>query len=362
MRSLIMIPVRLEHQMRGWVNFFSRRPRRFTPNDVSVAGRIAAHIVLALSHQRLAEQARVADDLRARTTNLELLDDLLATVTDSGDLPAVFGRMSEVARKVLPHDGLGLPVLLPDGRHFRPYTMIGFGPVQTLETVEVPDYFLKSDWEFDLIDDVAARPEAHNQLVARLGFRSALRIPIRLDGQFMAVLVFLSRTVAAFKQSDILVGRRIADRIAIALARDREVAASRRADEANTRAAKLEARVRALTDELDARTGYRRVVGDSRQWRQVLTQATQVASTEATVLLLGESGTGKEVVARFLHRASPRSNGPFIALNCAALPEQLLEAELFGTSEARTRARPRASRGSSNKPPAERCSSTRLPR
>jgi transcriptional regulator with PAS, ATPase and Fis domain len=73
-----------------------------------------------------------------------------------------------------------------------------------------------------------------------------------------------------------------------------------------------------------------RVVGESAEWRQVLTQATQVAATEATVLLLGESGTGKEVVSRFIHRASPRVNGPFVALNCAALPEQLLEAELFG--------------------------------
>jgi transcriptional regulator with PAS, ATPase and Fis domain len=62
----------------------------------------------------------------------------------------------------------------------------------------------------------------------------------------------------------------------------------------------------------------------------VLTQATQVAATETTALLLGESGTGKEVIARFLHRASTRRSGPFIALNCAALPEQLLEAELFG--------------------------------
>jgi transcriptional regulator with PAS, ATPase and Fis domain len=71
-------------------------------------------------------------------------------------------------------------------------------------------------------------------------------------------------------------------------------------------------------------------IGSSDAWREVIRRATRVAATEATTCLAGESGTGKEVIARFIHRRSPRRRGPFIAINCGALPEQLLESELFG--------------------------------
>jgi two-component system NtrC family response regulator len=98
------------------------------------------------------------------------------------------------------------------------------------------------------------------------------------------------------------------------------------------------AEVRARVERLDARVqsvaggreGGRPAIGQSAEWKDVLRKATQVAATETTVLLQGESGTGKEVVARFIHRESPRKAGPFVAINCAALPDHLLESELFG--------------------------------
>jgi transcriptional regulator with PAS, ATPase and Fis domain len=73
-----------------------------------------------------------------------------------------------------------------------------------------------------------------------------------------------------------------------------------------------------------------RAIGSSQIWQGVIETARRVAATDTTVFLQGESGTGKEVVAHLIHQASPRSHGPFIAINCAALPEQLLESELFG--------------------------------
>lgn len=72
------------------------------------------------------------------------------------------------------------------------------------------------------------------------------------------------------------------------------------------------------------------IVAESRGMRQVLHLARQVAPETTTVLLTGESGTGKEVVARYIHRLSPRADGPFVAVNCAALAETLLDSELFG--------------------------------
>ena len=86
----------------------------------------------------------------------------------------------------------------------------------------------------------------------------------------------------------------------------------------------------ALRAELEGSRRDRSIIGNSIAIRQTLDLVSQVAPSSATVLLTGESGTGKELVARAIHRSSQRDKRPFIAVNCAALPETLLEAELFG--------------------------------
>jgi len=85
-----------------------------------------------------------------------------------------------------------------------------------------------------------------------------------------------------------------------------------------------------LKEELAQRRGAPQIVGDDAKLKQVSVALHRAAATDMTVLLEGESGTGKELFARALHALSPRADGPFVAINCAAIPENLLETELFG--------------------------------
>lgn len=92
----------------------------------------------------------------------------------------------------------------------------------------------------------------------------------------------------------------------------------------------LKKEVKELKNQIDVKNTYENFIGDSEAMQKVKSIAEQVADSELTVLIRGESGTGKEIVARLLHQLSNRRKKPFIKVNCAAIPKDLLEAELFG--------------------------------
>jgi transcriptional regulator with GAF, ATPase, and Fis domain len=287
----------------------------------------ASHDVFTTDEEALVKQLH----------RLELAADVLPTLLGVLDLREVFDRLSMAAQPAMPHDSMVVILFDEPLTKFSVYarteTGTNIGPTLPLSYGAAA---IRA-WTFAIVHDHLAHPFERNTPATKMGARSSLRVPIRYGDRVIGGLAFMSYSTNRYASADVGVARRIADQVAIGLSHHEKSEEARHAATlrerervASERAAELEGRVRSLTDELNARSGFRRVIGESKPWLDVLTQATKVAETPTTVLLLGESGTGKEVIARFLHRGSPRSNGPFIALNCAALPEQLLEAELFG--------------------------------
>jgi formate hydrogenlyase transcriptional activator len=179
--------------------------------------------------------------------------------------------------------------------------------------------------------DLPLEAVAEAEYIQRTGLHSHLSIPLRVGGRIIGVIAF-----AAFKETrvwpDDLIARLklVGEVFAFAIARKRE----------QEKLAVAMAEIKVLKDRLERENSYLQHIAQVRPphglssrsscFLSVIEEATQVARTSSTVLLLGETGSGKEVLAQAIHDASGRKDRPMIKVNCAALPASLIESELFG--------------------------------
>ncbi|MCS6817107.1 MAG: sigma-54-dependent Fis family transcriptional regulator [Blastocatellia bacterium] len=175
-----------------------------------------------------------------------------------------------------------------------------------------------SSGETLLVRDALSEPAYSQETsVIQRGVRSVLVAPFAIGGiSFGAIYVENNSTAAAYSESDREFLARAARLIAVYL---------EAADRLHTALALRKESAPEVASEI-----VEGLVGTHAAWRKVVQTVLQVAPSSATVLIEGESGTGKELLARAIHALSPRAGGPFIVVNCAALPETLAESELFG--------------------------------
>jgi transcriptional regulator with GAF, ATPase, and Fis domain len=321
-------PVLVGGTLAGVVAFVSRNPAQYSAADVEPARWVAELASSLTKAGRLPLPESLAHGVSSGFDPSEALLHEIGHVLDVRD---VFPRISEIVNTSLPHDRLTMTFHQPDGH-------IGFEagstPNSERQEVNVDPRLLARP--FVLLPDLSPEALAHfgtieaREFLLASGFGSFLAVNLTAGTQRLGV-EFWSKARNAFGVGDVTAARRIGHYIALAVAHKRLAEAAQEDALSLSAERRLEERVRTLSETLtvDAKR-RRRMLTESKSWAPILRAAAQVAETDSTVLLLGESGTGKEVIAQFIHAASKRRRAPFVAVNCAALPEQLIESELFG--------------------------------
>jgi transcriptional regulator with GAF, ATPase, and Fis domain len=322
-RSLLVVPVMLGDDVLGLVGLHTTRtPREWLDDEVSFLQSIAGQIAIGYQYTRL-----YTDKEREAETKLALLS-IANALNARSDFREVSSLVLERANALLGADCSALGVLDPAGGRI---SLAAFkaAPNASIDAVQglVESHGASLDvTAFPAMVEVLAQGKTLRLLDTDLPFavrllfnsvlggRAALVAPVRVAGQTFGLLGLVwSEAREGFSDHEVSLVEGIADQIGTALERDQ-----------------LSAEIMHLRSALHERYGEDRIIGQTTTIRRAIELALSVADTQTTVLIEGESGTGKELLANLIHFNSGREDHPYVKLNCGAIPETLLESELFG--------------------------------
>ncbi|WP_139924875.1 sigma 54-interacting transcriptional regulator [Hymenobacter sp. DG01] len=336
MRYFIVVPLRTSGQLIGLLSLVARRQPEFSPNDVDLLEKIGSLVAVAVTN------ALAFEDIarREQEKSMQLaLNNALLSIKERGEL---FRTIATEINHVVPCDYFGVRVREPHSpvRALAEFNKQPDGtfaaldenryddlphPVQNKQAVvelfSRPAVYVGTDFEL-----LSRQYDLLRYIREERGTQSILCAPLDAHGEPAAALILASHQPLAFTEETLELIQTLVPQIRLAI---QNVLAFEQIDALR---AQLERERTYLIDEINTSAAARLddFVGGSAVMQQVYTRLSQVAPTDTTVLITGETGTGKELVARALHNLSPRKERALIKINCAALPAQLIESELFG--------------------------------
>ncbi|OUJ75876.1 sigma 54-interacting transcriptional regulator [Hymenobacter crusticola] len=339
-QAMALFPVLLKQRSFTSLQLATKDASGFTFEDYEAIRLIIPQIALALDNLLVCEEI----DARRKLKSVELA--MVSAFQNGRDLTEIAPTVAQALHQLLPLD---LLTFYRVGQVFgttqddTSVQRIGdqFQLLQLDEVVPPSDADARQQWPQALaaLEPLMQQPalnvgedgrqrRAQNLVAQRygeyLGLQSSMYVPIAIKGRTMGALVIASRTAYAFTNKDLLMLQELSRPLGLAL--ENLLAFER----IKTLSEQLEQEKTYLIEEIKTSHNFEEIIGTSPALLAVFKSIGQVAPTEATVLILGETGTGKELIARAVHNLSKRKTRTMVKVNCAALPPQLIESELFG--------------------------------
>lgn len=335
LKQIIGGPLMVDGQAIGMICFNSTRSDAYSENDYPAFKAIADQLAIAVRHIQVKENLKRRE--REKTLQLEINNALLMT----RDMEALCTTLARQLTQLIDFEVFGFSIWHKKGDlHY--WNVLGCSKndqvVSMKEEIKIPEKesgdqsqimaaeFGKPAGLFVGQDLAALCSEfpVYAYCNEKYRFQSLIRLPFELRENLMARIFMATTEPDAFTQDHFELLAHLIPQTALALCNILTF------EEVNRLKELAEQEKSYLREEIKNRYNFEEIIGTSESMQQVFTQIHQVAQTDSTVLITGETGTGKELIARAIHNISPRNGHPIIKVDCAALPESLIESELFG--------------------------------